>query len=355
MRKNAEINLLVKNLTFERMPMKCMKTPKPIYFNAALLLSTLASIDSTHINATNNEAARTRNAQKNMEMAKEKAEEATAYAGQAIKEEGEVIKDKVNDVAQKGKQKGSVAKEKVQETSVDVAHKAQEVGATIKEKASNAAHTVAQKGREVKDKVQEVAIDVTHKAQDAGSALKDKASNLVHKGGEKAREIKENMQNTHNSPLYTFTLPNHNGGIIDLADYKGKVIMLVNIPAGYEATPELRELEALHQRYAPRGLVIIAVASDDFGNRVYGARNVPTPISFLRTTAVHVVNKKRAYEACPLYKWLNKQTFLRLGSVGGDFHKFIIGRDGELYDWFAARTALTEKKVAKTIEKALAR
>jgi glutathione peroxidase len=166
------------------------------------------------------------------------------------------------------------------------------------------------------------------------------------------------------SPLYTFELSAEDGAPIKLSDFKDKVVLIVNVATQCNlAAKQYKELEALYQAYKDKGLEIIASPSNDFGQELEDAEERTCALedhvatTFLITDIVHVVDRK-VYNACPLYQWLNEQgtktSIFGLGSVQWNFHKFLIGKDGEFIDWFAATTSPTAKKVRKAIEKALA-
>jgi glutathione peroxidase len=172
--------------------------------------------------------------------------------------------------------------------------------------------------------------------------------------------ILQESQNT----IYDFELPGlDDGTIIKLADFKNKVILIVNTAAKCGFAPQYKDLEKIHECYKDQGLVVIGVSSADFGqevgDHVERACSIEDHVktTFLMTDTVHVTDsKKDGYEAIPLYKWLNAEGAKKnstFGSVTWNFHKFLIGKDGQFIDYFAATTKPTSKKVIKAIEKAL--
>lgn len=164
------------------------------------------------------------------------------------------------------------------------------------------------------------------------------------------------------SEFYQFKLPGADGSTIKLADFKGKVVLVVNVATQCNlAAKQYKELQKLYESYKDKGFEIIAVPSNDFGQELADleertcalADHVET--SFLITDIVHVIDCK-AYAACPLYKWLNERGHKAgmVGAVQWNFHKFLIGKNGAFIDWFAATTSPTAKKVKTAIEQALA-
>lgn len=155
--------------------------------------------------------------------------------------------------------------------------------------------------------------------------------------------------------FYRFELPAEDGSTIKLADFAGKVVLVVNTAAQCFFASQYKELEELYQKYKEQGLVIIGVSSDDFGQEIEDVEARTCSIeghitlTFIMADTVHVTGK----DAHPLFAWLNKKAGA-MGSVKWNFHKFLIGRDGEFIDWFAPNTGPHMKKVIKAIEKALA-
>ncbi len=164
--------------------------------------------------------------------------------------------------------------------------------------------------------------------------------------------------------VYDFTLTKLDGSPLDLADFKGKALLIVNTAAQCGLANQYKELEELYQKYKDKGLVVLGVSSNDFHQEIADHEERVCSIAdrvvttFPAADTVHVTDStKDGYEAVPLYKWLNKhgaQKNSLFGSVKWNFHKFLIGKDGKFIDYFAATTKPTSKKVIKAIEKALA-
>ncbi|GAB4357460.1 MAG: glutathione peroxidase [Kiloniellaceae bacterium] len=156
---------------------------------------------------------------------------------------------------------------------------------------------------------------------------------------------------------HDFTFTAIEGGPLPLSQYKGKVVLLVNTASLCGFTPQYDDLQAVWERYRERGLVVLGVPSNDFGGQEPGSEaeikqfcEVNFSIDFPLTAKEHVVGDA----AHPFYRWAAEQ----LGFAAKprwNFHKYLIGPDGTLADWFSTVTKPTAPKVTAAIEAQLAK
>lgn len=147
------------------------------------------------------------------------------------------------------------------------------------------------------------------------------------------------------------------GGPLPLSQFKGKTVLLVNTASRCGFTPQYEGLQALWERYRDRGFVVIGVPSNDFGGQEPGSEaeikqfcEVNFDVDFPLTAKEHVVGDA----AHPFYRWAAE----RLGIAARprwNFHKYLIGPDGQLADWFSTVTDPTAERVTGAIEAQLAR
>jgi glutathione peroxidase len=132
--------------------------------------------------------------------------------------------------------------------------------------------------------------------------------------------------------LFDFSARLGTGEEIPLAQFRGKVALVVNVASKCGFTPQYEGLQALHDRLASRGLAILAFPCDQFGHQEPGTDAEIG--AFCQTTygvgfplfAKIDVNGKHAH---PLYIWLKQQKGGLLGSaIKWNFTKFLAGRDG---------------------------
>lgn len=163
------------------------------------------------------------------------------------------------------------------------------------------------------------------------------------------------IANEAQQTAFDFSFPAIDGATIDLADYQGRILLIVNTASQCGFTPQYDGLQALHEAYGDKGLVVIGVPSNDFGKQETGAAEeiaefceVNFGITFAMTDKVKV----KGDEAHPFYQWAKSQSGFA-GRPRWNFHKYLIGADGSVLDWFSSMTAPESDKLKQAIERAL--
>ena len=152
-----------------------------------------------------------------------------------------------------------------------------------------------------------------------------------------------------------FTLTTLQGGPLPLADFKGRPILIVNTASLCRFTPQYAGLQTLWKRYGDRGLLVLAVPSDDFGNQEPGDSqsisqwsNAHFSITFPITSKTRV----KGPEAAPLFLWLAQEAGF-FGRPRWNFYKYLIGRDGHLVQWFSSFTKPDGPRLRVMVERCL--
>jgi glutathione peroxidase len=144
------------------------------------------------------------------------------------------------------------------------------------------------------------------------------------------------------SPFYSFTADSLNGTPVNLSDYEGKVVLVVNTASECGFTPQYAGLEALYKQFSDQGFVILGFPCNQFGGQEPGDAGeiaqtcqINYGVSFPMFAKVEV----NGANAHPLYQWLTSTLPGWLGeSVKWNFTKFLIGRDGAPIKRFAPIT-----------------
>lgn len=138
-----------------------------------------------------------------------------------------------------------------------------------------------------------------------------------------------------------------------LRDFAGKTLLIVNVASKCGFTPQYAGLEALHEKYAGRGLVVLGFPCNQFGAQEPGAEKEIA--SFCSTTygvsfpmfAKIEVNGENAH---PLYKWLKHEAPGLLGTeaIKWNFTKFLVDKTGKVVKRYAPTD--TPQSIEKDIE-----
>lgn len=150
-------------------------------------------------------------------------------------------------------------------------------------------------------------------------------------------------------PLYDFTLPRLEGGVLRLSDYAGQVMLLVNTASECGFTPQYAGLEQLWRVYRDRGLVVLGFPCDQFGHQEPG--DEPRIASFCQTrfgVSFPMSGKIQVNgpDAHPLYRHLTRAAPGVLGTeaIKWNFTKFLVDRSGQVARRYAPTTQPADLK-----------
>jgi glutathione peroxidase len=156
---------------------------------------------------------------------------------------------------------------------------------------------------------------------------------------------------------YRFEFGSLDGGTLPLADWRGRPVLVVNTASFCGYTPQYRDLEALWQRYRERGLVVLGVPSNDFGQQEPGGAaeikqfcETNYQVDFPLTEKYRVTGG----DAHPFYRWVATQ----LGEAGAprwNFHKYLIGPGGQLAGAWPSQIGPLDPAITDEIEAMLPR
>ncbi len=144
---------------------------------------------------------------------------------------------------------------------------------------------------------------------------------------------------------------------VSMCDYRGKVVLFVNVASFCGNTPQYEGLQNLYSRYGTQGLVVLGFPSNEFGEQEPGSAQeikdfcektyaVEFPM-FEKTT----VNGPSAH---PIYKWLKAQPAGAGGEIEWNFVKFLVGKDGKVIRRFGDTVEPESTAVVSAITAALA-
>ncbi len=152
--------------------------------------------------------------------------------------------------------------------------------------------------------------------------------------------------------LFEFSPKLLDGKPQSLETYRGKVILVVNTASQCRYTPQYEGLEKLYQDYKGRGFIILAFPSNDFRGKEPGS---PSEIgAFCRTrygVTFPLFDKVNTIEpdASPLYRFLAEKH----GPPQWNFHKYLIGKNGQVLQAFKSEITPDTAALRSAIEAAL--
>jgi glutathione peroxidase len=156
-----------------------------------------------------------------------------------------------------------------------------------------------------------------------------------------------------------YTVKDIDGKEVNLADFKGKVVMIVNVASKCGNTPQYAPLEATYEKYKGKGLVILGFPANNFGAQEPGSNE---QVKEFCTATYHVKFPMMAKisvkgdDKVDLYKFLTDPATNGefAGEIEWNFGKFLVDRNGAVIARFNPRTKPDDPKVIKAVEKALA-
>ncbi len=134
------------------------------------------------------------------------------------------------------------------------------------------------------------------------------------------------------SSVYDFKVKDISGKDKSLSDYKGKVLLIVNVASQCGLTPQYKGLQELHEKYASKGLAILGFPANDFGAQEPGTEGeiktfceTKFGVTFPMFSKISVKNPHKD----PLYKYLTEDA-PGASEIKWNFHKFLVDRSGHV-------------------------
>ena len=157
----------------------------------------------------------------------------------------------------------------------------------------------------------------------------------------------------YTASVFTFTLPALTGGEINLANYQGKKILLVNTASQCQYAKQYAELQQLQQMYADT-LVVIVIPSNNFNNMEPGSNEDIAQFVQQYNITLPIAQKQDVLgdSAHPLYQWLAHRH--EEGSIDAlprwNFTKILIGRTGQIEKVFDPAVSPLAQRVRDAVE-----
>ncbi len=152
-----------------------------------------------------------------------------------------------------------------------------------------------------------------------------------------------------------FEMKTIDGETVDLEDYEGNVVLIVNTASQCGLTPQYEGLQQLYSKYKDQGLVVMGFPCNQFGTQEPGTEAEIKQFctsKFAVTFPMFGKIEVNGDGAAPLYKYLTSKEVdpAGKGKISWNFEKFLIDREGQLVHRFAPRTAPSDTELVSAVE-----
>nr|WP_231617768.1 glutathione peroxidase [Novipirellula aureliae] len=159
----------------------------------------------------------------------------------------------------------------------------------------------------------------------------------------------------HQKGALDFKVKNIDGEVVNLEDYHGKVVLVVNTASKCGLTPQYAGLESIYKKYSEQGFVVLGFPCNQFAEQEPGSEaDIKTFCSTKYNVTFPMFSKVdvNGEDAADLYKFLTAKDVEPVGSgkVSWNFEKFLINREGKLVHRFSPRTTPSDAELLKAVE-----
>ncbi len=153
-------------------------------------------------------------------------------------------------------------------------------------------------------------------------------------------------------PLYSFSMRMIDGQERSLSEYRGSVLLVVNVASKCGYTPQYKDLETLYRKYKDRGFKILAFPANNFGSQEPGTDEqikefceTNYSVTFDLFSKISVAGDDQH----PLYRYLTLESPAR-GKVRWNFYKYLIDRQGNVVAVFPSNVKPTDESIVERLE-----
>ncbi len=166
--------------------------------------------------------------------------------------------------------------------------------------------------------------------------------------------FKNSIMANYDQVFYDFKIENISGEIINLNEYKNKVILVVNTASYCGFTKQYTDLQELWDLYKSKGLIVLGIPSNSFNQEKTNNKDVKEfcEVNFNINFPLSAITEVKGDNAHEIFKWA-KRNYGKSAVPKWNFHKILINRDGKVEDTFSSFTKPTSEKLIKKIEEIL--
>jgi glutathione peroxidase len=158
--------------------------------------------------------------------------------------------------------------------------------------------------------------------------------------------------------VLSYVVKDIDGKEVNLADYKGKVVLIVNVASKCGFTPQYKGLEALYEKYKDQGFVIVGFPANNFKGQEPGTNEEIKQFCSNKYNVTFPIMSKisvKGDDKAPVYHYLTEPSTAGefAGEITWNFNKFLVDRNGQVMARFASNTTPENPSLVEAIEKAL--
>ena len=154
--------------------------------------------------------------------------------------------------------------------------------------------------------------------------------------------------------FFDFKINSITGDIIDLNDFRGKPVLIVNTASYCGFTKQYDDMQNLWDKYKDKGLIVIGIPSNSFNQEKTNNNDVKEfcEVNFNINFPLTEITEVKGDNAHEIYKWA-KDNHGKSAVPKWNFYKILINNEGKIEDTYASLTNPTSKKITKKIESLL--
>ena len=165
---------------------------------------------------------------------------------------------------------------------------------------------------------------------------------------------KKGFSENYDKVLYDFKIESISGEIIDLNEFKNKVVLITNTASYCGFTKQYSDLQNLWQKYKAEGLIVLGVPSNSFNQEKSNEKDVRDfcEVNFNINFPMTKITEVKGEDAHEIFKWA-KKNYGKSAIPKWNFHKILINKNGKIEDTFASFTNPLSNKIISKIESLL--
>ena len=166
--------------------------------------------------------------------------------------------------------------------------------------------------------------------------------------------FKNSVAANYDRTFFDFKINSITGEVIDLNDYKDKVVLIVNTASYCGFTKQYTDLQTLWDKYKSKGFIVLGIPSNSFNQEKKSNSEVKKfcEVNFDIDFPLASITEVKGENAHEIYQWA-KENYGKSAIPKWNFYKILINRQGKIEDTFSSLTNPMSKKITNIIEKIL--